>query len=290
MRARYPDIEAAIERAGARIGYEIYENEGRPTVLLMPTWTIIHSRFWKMQVPYLARHYRVITFDGPGNGRSDRVTDPNRYSADEYAADAIEVLDATGARSAVVVGLSLGAAYSVRLARRAPERVDGIVMIGPSIPLTPPAPERETISQTFEEPYPDDVKGWGKYNLAYWQDHYADFCDFFFDQCLPEPHSTKPHQDTCAWAAETSGAILAAESAAPEPDEDWREAVAAVGCPVLVIHGTRDAISPHARGVEAARLSSGSLLTMVGSGHLPQTRDPVRVNLAIREFVDEVAA
>jgi hypothetical protein len=29
---------------------------------------------------------------------------------------------------------------------------------------------------------------------------------------------------------------------------------------------------------------------MVGSGHLPQSRDPVRVNLAIREFVEEVAA
>ena len=41
-------------------------------MLLLPTWSIIHSRHWKMQIPYLARHCRVVTFDGRGNGRSDR--------------------------------------------------------------------------------------------------------------------------------------------------------------------------------------------------------------------------
>ena len=38
-----------------------------------------------MQVPYLSRHYRVITYDGPGNGLSDHSTDPDRYRAEEYA-------------------------------------------------------------------------------------------------------------------------------------------------------------------------------------------------------------
>ena len=62
MRARYPDTEGYIERDGVRIFYEVF-GEGEPTVLLLPTWSIIHSRFWKAQVPYLARHFRVITFD-----------------------------------------------------------------------------------------------------------------------------------------------------------------------------------------------------------------------------------
>ena len=75
MRARYPDVEGFVDREGLRIGYEVF-GDGDPTILLLPTWTIIHSRFWKMQVPYLSRHYRVVTFDGPGNGRSDRTIDP----------------------------------------------------------------------------------------------------------------------------------------------------------------------------------------------------------------------
>ena len=74
MRARYPDDEGFVENNGVKIGYEVF-GSGTPTLLLLPTWTIIHSRFWKLQVPYLARHFRVITFDGPGNGRSDRPLD-----------------------------------------------------------------------------------------------------------------------------------------------------------------------------------------------------------------------
>ena len=46
--------------------------DGEPTVLFLPTWSIIHSRTWKTQVPYLSRHCRVVTFDGRGNGESDR--------------------------------------------------------------------------------------------------------------------------------------------------------------------------------------------------------------------------
>ena len=75
MRAREPDLEGFVESDGVKLGYEVF-GQGTPTVLLLPTWVIVHSRVWKMQVPYLADHFRVVTFDGPGNGWSDRSTDP----------------------------------------------------------------------------------------------------------------------------------------------------------------------------------------------------------------------
>ena len=64
-RARYPDDEGYVERDGVSVFYEVY-GEGEPTILLLPTWSIMHSRCWKMQIPYLARHFRVLTFDGRG--------------------------------------------------------------------------------------------------------------------------------------------------------------------------------------------------------------------------------
>src|SRR2546423_9566245 len=115
MRARVPERDGYAERNGVKVFYEVF-GAGDRTILLLPAWSIIHSRTWKMQVPYLARHYRVISFDGRGNGRSDRPLGPDRYVAAEFAADALAVLDATDTEHAVVVSLSRGAAYSLPLA------------------------------------------------------------------------------------------------------------------------------------------------------------------------------
>jgi pimeloyl-ACP methyl ester carboxylesterase len=287
MRAAYPELAGTLDREGTRLGYEVY-GDGEPTILLLPTWTIIHSRFWKMQVAYLARHYRVVTYDGPGNGRSERTLDPARYTPAAYAADALAVLDQSRTESAVIAGLSLGGQYGVALATMAPERVSGLIMIGPALPLTPPSPERSAIYGQFLEPYTEDVSGWGKYNLAYWHDHYADFVQYFFSQCFPEPHSTKPMEDAVGWGLETDSQVLEAESSHPGAEQDWASMLASLTCPTLVIHGTHDRIHPYERGAEAARLSGGTLLSMEGSGHIPNVRDPVKVNLAIRDFVERL--
>src|SRR3712207_9253413 len=70
-RARYPDEEGFIERDGVKVFWESY-GEGEQTVVFLPTWTLVHSRVWKAQIAYFARHFRVICFDPRGNGRSDR--------------------------------------------------------------------------------------------------------------------------------------------------------------------------------------------------------------------------
>jgi pimeloyl-ACP methyl ester carboxylesterase len=147
MRAREPDRCGRVERRGVRIGYEVF-GEGAETLLFMPTWSIIHSRTWKGQIPYFSRHFRVVTFDGRGSGRSDRPTDPASYREEEFAADALRVMDATETDRALVVSLSMGAIRSLMLAAEHPDRVCGLAFIAPSLRLTPLAPERASISFT----------------------------------------------------------------------------------------------------------------------------------------------
>ena len=43
-----------------RVFWESY-GQGEQTILFLPTWTLVHSRVWKAQIPYFARHFRVIT-------------------------------------------------------------------------------------------------------------------------------------------------------------------------------------------------------------------------------------
>jgi pimeloyl-ACP methyl ester carboxylesterase len=286
-RARCPDEEGFVERDGVRVYFEVY-GHGDPTVLFLPTWTIIHSRHWKLQLPYFARHARAITFDPRGNGRSDRPTDPRAYAEAEFAADALAVLDATATERAVIVSLSLGAHRALLLAAEHPERVAGAVFIGPALPLAGLAGNRAILDRFDEELETDE--GWAKYNRHYWLRDYEGFLQFFFSQCFSEPHSTKQIEDCVRWGLDTTPETLLAseDGAGLASREAVLEICERVGCPVLVIHGKEDRIRPVAHGAELARLTRGTFVAFEGGGHLPHARDPVRVNLLIRRFVESV--
>src|SRR6185369_14684059 len=106
-RARLPDRSGiATASDGVHIAWDEF-GAGDPTILLLPSAPIVHSRQWKGQVPYLSRSWRVVTYDGRGNGRSDRPTNPDAYTDDLYVADVELVMDATGTASAVLVGLCM---------------------------------------------------------------------------------------------------------------------------------------------------------------------------------------
>jgi pimeloyl-ACP methyl ester carboxylesterase/predicted glycosyltransferase len=282
-RARYPDESGYVERDGVRIFYDVY-GEGEPTVMFVPPWAIVHSRCWKMQIPYFARHCRVLAFDPRGNGRSDRPLDPDAYAEHEYAADALAVLDETNTDRAVLVTHSLGAQRSLLLAADHPHRVAGLIVIDSSAPLTPNHPER--MIHSFDDVLETD-EGWAKFNRHYWLREYEEFVRFFFSKMFTEPHSTKQIEDGVGWGLETDPATLIAVSTHRFLEEDYlRDACARVRCPVLVIHGDQDALSSHSRGVALAEATAGRLVIMEGSGHSPHMRDPVKVNLLLREFIE----
>jgi pimeloyl-ACP methyl ester carboxylesterase len=283
MRACQPIRDGYVQRDGVKVHYEVF-GAGEPTVLMLPTWSIIHSRHWKMQVPFLARHCRVVTFDGRGNGGSDRPAQPEAYSEREYAADALAVMDATQTASAVIVGFSMGAQRGLLLAADHPERVDAAVFIGGNYPGGgEPLPERLVYSWDEEL---DTDEGWAKHNLHYWLRDYQGYLEFFMSRMFTEPHSTKPIEDTVGWGLNTTGQTLALTYWAPfmEADEA-RELAGRVRCPVLVIHGDQDALGSVTRGIALAEDTGGQLVLLGGSGHAPHIRDPVRVNLLLRDFV-----
>jgi pimeloyl-ACP methyl ester carboxylesterase/predicted glycosyltransferase len=281
-RARYPDEEGYVERDGVRLFYELY-GEGERTVLFLPTWSIIHSRHWKAQIPYFARHHRVLTFDGRGNGRSDRPPGTDAYSARQFVDDTVAVMDATGTESALMVALSAGALWATLLAAGHPERVDAVAYIGPAVPLVPGHPERTRYA--FEDRHETD-EGWAKYSRHYWLRDYPGFLEFFFGRMFTEPHSTKQIEDCIGWGLETDPETLIDTARGVATVDGFQESCERVRCPVLVIHGSDDAIRPHAGGAALADATGGDLVTLEGSGHAPHARDPVKVNLLLRDFVD----
>jgi pimeloyl-ACP methyl ester carboxylesterase/predicted glycosyltransferase len=287
MRARAPDESGVAERDGVQIAWERF-GDGPTTVLLLPTWSIIPSLFWKLQVPTLARRHRVITFDGRGTGRSSRPRHASAYTHGEFAADVVAVLDATGTERAVLVAFSCGTLWGVQATVDHPERVHGLVTICPAVPLTPGHPERSI--HPFDEPI-EATDGWAKYNSFYWAREYDQFLPFFFGKVFSEPHSTKQIEDCVEWALDIDPLTLTEATRGIDAcgRESFRDVCARVTRPVLVIHGDEDAIRPHAAGAELARITNGDLVTVVGGGHAPHARDPVVVNRMIEDFVASVA-
>ena len=280
MRAREPDHQGVIERAGVRVGYDVY-GAGEPTILLLTSWAIVHARQWKAQVPCLARRFRVITVEGRGNGRADRPGTAEAYSDREYVEDAIAVLDAAGADQAVVVGLSMGGRHALQLAAWYPERAAGVIAIGAALPWPVPP--------DFNEPK-DGYEGWGKANRHYWQADYRGWVEFFMSQVFTEPHSIKQQEDAVGWGLETTAEtlLLTAPAVAALTAEDAEAICRQVRCPVLVVHGDHDEIVPYETGVALAHWTGGQLVTIHGGGHAPTLRDPVQVNLLIRDFAESL--
>ena len=86
------------------------------------------AAYWAPNLDALAAGHRVILYDHRGTGRSDRELAFN-VSVEDMAADVLALMDGIGLRSATLIGHAAGAAIGLALALRAPERLDGLVLV-----------------------------------------------------------------------------------------------------------------------------------------------------------------
>jgi pimeloyl-ACP methyl ester carboxylesterase/predicted glycosyltransferase len=289
MRARPGDIQGYVDRDGVKIAYEV-SGAGPHTILLAPTFPIVDSGLWKAQQPYLSRHFRVITIDPVGNGRSDRPETVEAYEDVRCADDLVAVLDAAGVDRAVVVGHCTGAWWSAIAAARHPSRFSGLVAIAPFVPhLAPPLPARAVYD--FEAVL-DTTDGWAKYNTHFWRRDYRGFAEFFFATLATEPHSTKQIEDGVGWALQSDAETLIRSKLAKSYVDNAGECEAmlrSIQCPVIVVYGGQDTCQPYERSSRFAELTGGDLVFAEDSGHLIQGRSPVAMNHWIRDFANRVS-
>ena len=112
--AHHPDTRIWWDQGGT----------GDPILLIMGH--AYGAGMWHRTAPELAASYRVVRFDNRGAGRSSDP--PGPYSVQLMADDALAVLDAAGAASAHVYGVSLGGAIALQLALDHPGRVRSLIL------------------------------------------------------------------------------------------------------------------------------------------------------------------
>ena len=248
-RARYPDTEGYVERDGVKLFYEVY-GDGEDTILLLPTWSIIHSRHWKAQIPYLSRHFRVVTFDGRGNGKSDRPRGVDAYIEAEFATDTLAVMDATGTASADPRRALLRRAVGHDAGRRPPRPRAGHRLHRPG-GAARPGPRRACGHRSVDEDSTPTRAGRSTTGISGCATT-AGFLEYFFAQMFNEPHSTKQIEDCVGWGLETDPETLADTAAA--------------------MQSVRHRGLRHRRGPRQAAPCSSSTATATGSVRTPRAR------------------
>jgi pimeloyl-ACP methyl ester carboxylesterase len=287
MRARHPDVAGTVDRDGVPLYYEVF-GDGSPTVVLVPTWSLLYSRTWKMQVPYLSRHFRVVTYDPRGNGRSGRPLGTSEHSWRHYVADLLRVMDATGTDDAVLVGYSVSALWCNITAVLHPERVRAVIAMGPSTGLGITHPH--WLVHSYADVL-DTTEDWAKENQHFIRAHHREYVEWFATKLFNEPHSTKQIEDAVEWALETDAATLVdSDMADVFPEGDMAAFYARYTRPLLVIQGGADVIIAPAAAAELAHITGAELATLEGCGHCLHARDPVRFNRLVKDFVDRRAS
>ncbi|MCY8914426.1 alpha/beta hydrolase [Bacillus atrophaeus] len=105
--------------------YEVNGN-GHPVVLLHSGGADL--RDWTFVTPLLAKHHKVVTFDGRGTGKS-----PSPLEHTNYVEDLLSLLDHLELDKAALIGHSFGGQIATEFALNYPERVSKLVLVAPAL-------------------------------------------------------------------------------------------------------------------------------------------------------------
>lgn len=242
-----PYITSTATDQHVELYYEDH-GSGQPVVLIHGYPLDGHS--WEKQtVALLDAGYRVITYDRRGFGRSTKAT--QGYDYDTFAADLDAVLTTLDLRDVVLVGFSMGTGEVGRyLGTRGSDRVAKAAFLAAIEPF---------LLQTDETPDGLPQAAFDGIAAQARQDRFAWFDEFFRNfYNLDENLGTRISEAAVrgSWAVAAGSAPWAAWTVVPTWHTDFRDDIAKIDVPTLILHGTGDRILP----VEATGRAFSKLL------------------------------
>ncbi len=241
-----------IEADGATLHVEVDGDRQAPAVLFWNGGGCT-LRMWDFIVERLGSAYRTVRFDIRGTGQSTPAADPSRYTLEQYAADAVTILDALGIERSHVWSMAWGSRAALAYAALHPERVDLLALYDAAIDPPDVPAQREGSREAVHKQETAGIKRFGR--PADWREH-------------AHPDSVRP-----AMQAISRGFDLAA-------------AARGLAMKTLVATGDHDPNLPSSRDL-TAMAPDAELVVMENVGHGSVLQRP---DLATAIFTDFVAA
>ncbi len=283
-RTRPPAVEGYVAADdGVRLYYRAV-GVGDPTV-------VVPFGFYLAEVlAPLARGRRVIFYDPRGRGRSDRG-DPSAVSLDRQVADLEQLRAAFQLERMVLVGWSGMGMEAAVYALRHPDRVLRLVQVAPVPPAA--AVFREAGGDRRDDRIAREALAAldARFDAGAFDDDPAGYCRARQRLTLPSNFAdtakaaTVP--DVCVHENEWPVNLFPYFEAllGSFGDYDWRDALASLDVPRLVIHGREDGIPLAGAEAWTAGFDQARLLVLSPAGHFPFVEQPASFFAAVEAFL-----
>jgi non-heme chloroperoxidase len=258
-----------------------YEDHGSGTPVVLIHGYPLSGASWEKQVPALLdAGHRVITYDRRGFGKSSQPT--TGYNYDTFAEDLQKVVTDLELRDFALVGFSMGGGEVARyLGKYGSKGVSKAVFISSVPPF---------LLKTKDNPEGVDGSVFEGIQKAIVADRYTFFTEFFknfYNTDVFMGKRVSEHVVHASWNLAAGASATASLACVPTWHEDFRNDLARVDVPTLVIHGDADRIVPFtAAGMRTAKLIKGARLLTVKEGpHCITWTHAEQVNSALLEFL-----
>jgi pimeloyl-ACP methyl ester carboxylesterase len=250
---------------------------------------------WAALAPLLTDRYRALAPDLAGHG----LTRSGGRGTDVSANRALlhRFIESVAAGPVILMGNSMGGMISLLEASSAPDLVAGLILVDPALPFVPARPDL-VVAAMFALTGMPVVGRAALSQIRHVAPETAVAAALAL--CCANPSRVDPdvvsqHVKVASqrssfthvgpdMAAATRSVIATAAGLGGGPS--YRHRIAAIACPVLLVHGERDRLVPVSAARAAARANPGwSLLTLPDVGHVPQLEAPRECATAIREWL-----
>jgi len=229
-----PGIRLFVDVEGACLVPDGPRMREKPTLLLLHGGPGMDHSAYKPLMSPLAEVAQLVYYDHRGHGRSDKRP-PAEWTLDHWADDVVRLCDALGIVRPIVLGQSFGGTVAQRYLARHPRHPGRVILSSTSPHLG--LQRKLAVFERLGGAHAREVAE------AYWSDPSAGAFDEYLRVCLPLYNPTPAPAERMERTLLDLD-ILNSWSGAPLRDLDLLPGLAGVRCPVLVIGGEEDPVTP----------------------------------------------
>lgn len=238
-----------------------YEVHGEGPALLLTHGFSSTSQMWRDQIGELSRDHTLVLWDLRGHGRTSTPRDPALFRRELAVEDMAALLDAVGAETAIVGGLSLGGYLALAFHQAHPERVRALLIFDTGPGFRNPV-SREAWNRTAEATAAElEEKGAAALR-------------------------TRSAERKLAEHEDLPGLVLAARHLLTQHDDVVIGSLPAIDVPTLVLVGADDQPFLAATDYMAKKIPNASKAVLAEAGHAANLDQPEAFDRAVRDFLD----